>query len=81
VTDDWLYQLIRQKGPVTDHTFCNRFPRPRRAGIFLHVRITPITTAWLIVLVVDGVAQKATGGSHAFFEMVTSHLITGLGFD
>jgi hypothetical protein len=28
VTDDWLYQLIRQKGPVTDHSFIIEFLDP-----------------------------------------------------
>jgi len=28
VTDDRLYQLIRQKGPVTDHTFVIEFLDP-----------------------------------------------------
>jgi hypothetical protein len=34
-----------------------------------------------LVLVVDGVAQKGDGVSHAFFETVNSHLIPSLGFD
>ena len=34
-----------------------------------------------LLFVVDGVAQKGDGVSHAFFETVHSHLIPSFGFD
>ena len=42
-----LYQLIRQHGPITDHTFEIIFPEPRRAGLRVHVRLAqpPMDTA------------------------------------
>jgi hypothetical protein len=39
VTEPRLYQLIRQPGPITEHTFEVTFPRPWRPGLRLHLRL------------------------------------------
>ena len=40
VTSERLYQLVRQSGSITDHTFVDRVSRPRRAGLLVHVRLS-----------------------------------------
>ncbi len=39
VTEQRLYQLIRQRGPVRDRTFTHRVPGPWRRSLFIHLRI------------------------------------------
>ena len=39
VTGQRLYQLVRQTGTITDHTFEIRVPRSRRPGLRLHLRL------------------------------------------
>lgn len=39
VTEQRLYQLVRQRGPVSDHTFEDRVSRSRRARVFVHLRL------------------------------------------
>jgi Thioredoxin like C-terminal domain len=40
VSEQRLYQLVRQPGPIADRSFRDRVPRSRRGGVRVHVRLS-----------------------------------------